>query len=82
MKSKNYAGSERSDRTSFIFLDHAGPVSIAPGRLSSMDVLPHPHIGLSTVTYLLNGQVTHRDSLGVEQIYFLKMPGNYKMYNS
>jgi redox-sensitive bicupin YhaK (pirin superfamily) len=33
-----------------------------------MDVLPHPHIGLSTVSYLFGGQVTHRDSLGVEQI--------------
>lgn len=52
----------------FIFLDHAGPVDIVPDNLSAMDVLPHPHIGLSTVTYLLGGQVTHRDSLGVEQI--------------
>ncbi len=52
----------------FIFLDHAGPVEVEPKNLSSMDVLPHPHIGLSTVTYLLDGQVTHRDSLGVEQI--------------
>lgn len=52
----------------FIFLDHAGPVSVPVSHLSSMDVLPHPHIGLSTVTYLLDGQVTHRDSLGVEQI--------------
>lgn len=52
----------------FIFLDHAGPVSVPVANLSAMDVLPHPHIGLSTVTYLLDGQVTHRDSLGVEQI--------------
>lgn len=52
----------------FIFLDHAGPVGVAAANLSAMDVLPHPHIGLSTVTYLLDGQVTHRDSLGVEQI--------------
>lgn len=51
----------------FIFLDHAGPVSISPTNINSMDVLPHPHIGLSTVTYLFGGQVTHRDSLGVEQ---------------
>ena len=51
----------------FIFLDHAGPVSSMPTNFSSMDVLPHPHIGLSTVTYLLGGEVTHRDSLGVEQ---------------
>jgi redox-sensitive bicupin YhaK (pirin superfamily) len=52
----------------FIFMDHAGPVAIAPGNVSSMDVLPHPHIGLSTVSYLFGGQVMHRDSLGVEQI--------------
>ncbi len=52
----------------FIFLDHAGPVNLPLNHLSDMDVLPHPHIGLSTVTYLLGGQVTHRDSLGVEQI--------------
>lgn len=52
----------------FIFMDHAGPVNIEPQIASEMDVLPHPHIGLSTVTYLLDGQVTHRDSLGVEQI--------------
>lgn len=52
----------------FIFMDHAGPVTIAPENISAMDVLPHPHIGLSTVSYLFGGQVTHRDSLGVEQI--------------
>lgn len=52
----------------FIFMDHAGPVDIAPGAGPQMDVLPHPHIGLSTVSYLFGGQVTHRDSLGVEQI--------------
>ena len=52
----------------FIFMDHAGPVTETPSALSSMDVLPHPHIGLSTVSYLFGGQVTHRDSLGVEQI--------------
>lgn len=52
----------------FIFMDHAGPVEIQPAGMSSMDVLPHPHIGLSTVSYLFGGQVTHRDSLGVEQI--------------
>ena len=52
----------------FIFMDHAGPVKEAPKNISSMDVLPHPHIGLSTVSYLFGGQVTHRDSLGVEQI--------------
>lgn len=52
----------------FIFMDHAGPVTSAPEIVSSLDVLPHPHIGLSTVSYLFGGQVTHRDSLGVEQI--------------
>jgi len=52
----------------FIFLDHAGPVAIPPNVGRQMDVLPHPHIGLSTVSYLLGGQVTHRDSLGVEQV--------------
>ena len=50
----------------FIFMDHAGPIADAPPDLSSLDVLPHPHIGLSTVSYLFGGQVTHRDSLGVE----------------
>ena len=52
----------------FIFMDHAGPVQEVSGPTSSLDVLPHPHIGLSTVSYLFGGQVTHRDSLGVEQI--------------
>jgi redox-sensitive bicupin YhaK (pirin superfamily) len=52
----------------FIFMDHAGPVANVDAQLSSLDVLPHPHIGLSTVSYLFGGQVTHRDSLGVEQV--------------
>ncbi|HEV7348835.1 pirin family protein [Telluribacter sp.] len=52
----------------FIFMDHAGPVPIQPDLQTSMDVLPHPHIGLSTVSYLFGGQVMHRDSLGVEQL--------------
>jgi redox-sensitive bicupin YhaK (pirin superfamily) len=52
----------------FIFMDHAGPVMEVPSAPSSLDVLPHPHIGLSTISYLFGGQVTHRDSLGVEQI--------------
>jgi redox-sensitive bicupin YhaK (pirin superfamily) len=52
----------------FIFMDHAGPVDPIPKPLSHMDVLPHPHIGLSTVSYLFGGQVTHRDSLGVNKI--------------
>jgi redox-sensitive bicupin YhaK (pirin superfamily) len=52
----------------FIFMDHAGPVKIEVRSDVSMDVLPHPHIGLSTVSYLFGGQVTHRDSLGVRQV--------------
>lgn len=52
----------------FIFMDHAGPVQIAAGSQTKLDVLPHPHIGLSTVSYLFNGQITHRDSLGVQQV--------------
>jgi redox-sensitive bicupin YhaK (pirin superfamily) len=52
----------------FIFMDHAGPVEAPPATIRKLDVLPHPHIGLSTVSYLFGGQVTHRDSLGVEQV--------------
>jgi redox-sensitive bicupin YhaK (pirin superfamily) len=52
----------------FIFMDHAGPVQLSSVAPNNLDVLPHPHIGLSTVSYLLEGEVTHRDSLGVEQI--------------
>ncbi len=52
----------------FIFLDHAGPLSLPPERLRKADVRPHPHIGLSTVSYLFEGAITHRDSLGVEQV--------------
>jgi redox-sensitive bicupin YhaK (pirin superfamily) len=52
----------------FIFLDHAGPVTLNAGVPRAMDVLPHPHIGLSTVSYLLHGELTHRDSTGVEQL--------------
>jgi len=50
----------------FIFLDHLGPVALAPGV--GFDVRPHPHIGLSTVTYFLAGTNVHRDSLGTVQI--------------
>ncbi|WP_445682456.1 pirin family protein [Radicibacter daui] len=46
----------------FIFLDQMGPVQYIAG--SGMDVRPHPHIGLSTVTYLFDGRITHRDSEG------------------
>ena len=41
----------------FIFMDHAGPLSTVPVNPSAMDVLPHPHIGLSTVSYLLTGRL-------------------------
>jgi redox-sensitive bicupin YhaK (pirin superfamily) len=51
----------------WIFVDHAGPVTLAAEDTRAADVRPHPHIGLSTVSYLLSGQVTHRDSLGVHQ---------------
>jgi redox-sensitive bicupin YhaK (pirin superfamily) len=49
----------------FIFFDHMGPVTLAPEQDS--DVRPHPHIGLSTVTYLFEGAMMHRDSLGSVQ---------------
>jgi len=49
----------------FIFLDQLGPVAFAPGH--GIDVRPHPHIGLATVTYLFEGELVHRDSLGVVQ---------------
>jgi redox-sensitive bicupin YhaK (pirin superfamily) len=49
----------------FVFWDHFGPVTLPAGR--GMDVRPHPHIGLATVTYLFEGEIMHRDSLGCEQ---------------
>jgi len=51
----------------FIFFDHMGPVSFPAGIARSVDVRPHPHIGLSTVTYLFEGEIMHRDSVGSEQ---------------
>jgi len=51
----------------FIFFDHMGPVDFAPGLPRSADVRPHPHIGLSTLTYLFEGEIMHRDSVGSEQ---------------
>jgi redox-sensitive bicupin YhaK (pirin superfamily) len=51
----------------FIFFDHMGPVDFAPGIPRSVDVRPHPHIGLATVTYLFDGEIMHRDSVGSEQ---------------
>jgi redox-sensitive bicupin YhaK (pirin superfamily) len=49
----------------FIFFDHMGPAEIPPGH--GIDVRPHPHIGLATVTYLFAGEMVHRDSLGSQQ---------------
>lgn len=49
----------------FIFFDVMGPADLAPNK--GLDVRPHPHIGLSTVTYLFEGEIVHRDSLGVRQ---------------
>ena len=46
----------------FIFFDHMGPASFAKG--TGVDVRPHPHIALATVTYLFDGELVHRDSLG------------------
>ena len=50
----------------FIFLDHFGPLVVPPGG-DGMEVRPHPHIGLATVTYLFEGGIFHRDSLGYAQ---------------
>lgn len=50
----------------FIFFDHFGPARVAPG--DNHDVRPHPHIGLATVTYLFEGTMLHRDSLGSLQL--------------
>lgn len=49
----------------FIFFDHMGPARFLPGQ--GVDVRPHPHIGLATVTYLFEGALLHRDSLGTVQ---------------
>jgi redox-sensitive bicupin YhaK (pirin superfamily) len=46
----------------FIFFDHMGPAAFEPGQ--GIDVRPHPHINLATVTYLFEGEIVHRDSLG------------------
>ncbi len=47
----------------FVFFDHFGPAEFRAGR--GLDVRPHPHIGLSTLTYLYDGEIVHRDTLGV-----------------
>lgn len=50
----------------FVFWDHFGPVTLPVG--AHMDVRPHPHIGLATLTWLFDGEIMHRDSLGNEQL--------------
>ncbi len=49
----------------FVFFDHMGPMTFEAGE--GLDVLPHPHVGLSTVTYLFDGEVLHQDSIGSVQ---------------
>jgi redox-sensitive bicupin YhaK (pirin superfamily) len=49
----------------FIFYDHFGPITFGPGQ--GMDVRPHPHIALATISYLFDGEILHRDSLGFHQ---------------
>ena len=49
----------------FIFFDHMGPAEFPPGQ--GIAVRPHPHIGIATITYLFEGEIMHRDSLGVTQ---------------
>lgn len=48
----------------FVFIDHMGPVKLSAN--DNLDVLPHPHIGLSTLTFLFDGAIVHRDSMGTE----------------
>ena len=50
----------------FIFFDQMGPAALEAGH--ALDVRPHPHINLATLTYLVEGQIMHRDSLGSEQV--------------
>jgi redox-sensitive bicupin YhaK (pirin superfamily) len=56
---------ERHNVGPFVFFDQIGPAELAPG--AGIDVRPHPHIGLATVTYLFAGTIIHRDSLGTVQ---------------
>jgi len=56
---------ERRSIGPFVFFDQMGPVALEPGK--GLDVRPHPHIGLATVTYLFEGEILHRDSLGTVQ---------------
>ncbi|HVF17666.1 MAG TPA: pirin family protein [Steroidobacteraceae bacterium] len=52
----------------FIFFDHIGPAMFPPSLPQRTDVRPHPHIGLSTITYLFAGEIVHRDSVGCYQV--------------
>ena len=52
----------------FVFFDHMGPKQMAANLPRRVDVRPHPHIGLSTITYLFAGEIVHRDSLGFHQV--------------
>lgn len=56
---------ERRSVGPFVFFDHMGPAEFPPGK--GIQVRPHPHIGLATVTYLFEGEIIHRDSLGFVQ---------------
>ncbi len=58
--------SKRRSVGPFVFVDDFGPLEIVSDR--TMDILPHPHIGLATVTFLFRGQITHRDSIGSVQV--------------
>ena len=49
----------------FIFFDHMGPAEFPPGK--GIQVRPHPHIGIATITYLFEGEIMHHDSLGIDQ---------------
>ena len=61
----------------FVFVDHMGPAVFEPGR--GIDVRPHPHIGLATVTFLWDGAINHKDTLGSEQVI---LPGDVNWMTS
>jgi hypothetical protein len=58
---------QRRTISQWCFADHFGPIELPPGE-AAMEVGPHPHIGIQTVTWLLEGKIIHRDSLGYEQL--------------
>ncbi|MEZ5512650.1 MAG: pirin family protein [Steroidobacteraceae bacterium] len=63
----------------YIFFDRMGPRDLQPGLPREADIRPHPHIGLSTITYLFDGEITHRDSVGSEQVV---RPGEINLMTS